>query len=90
MKWSREKDYHGYRSYSEEPRRRADGGVLAGVIGALKAALRVVARPTPPAVTLTNAGRRGYSTLGARSGLRRPSGCPFPTEPANVTRARRP
>jgi hypothetical protein len=89
MKWSREKDYHGYKSYAEDPAAgTAAGGILGGIIGALKAALNFVARPTPPAVTLKKAGRSGYSTLGGGSGLHRPPECPFPTEPANANPAR--
>ncbi len=78
MKWSREKDYHGYKSYGEDTGHgSADGGLLAGLIGALKAAMGVIAKPTPSPVNLSKGGR-GYSTLGSR-GLQR-SADPFPTE----------
>ena len=90
MKWSRERDYHGYKSYAEDTRpRRADGGMLAGLFGALKAILGVIAKPTPSPVNL-NKGGRGYSTLGSRSDPDRAAGCPFPTAPANANQARRP
>jgi hypothetical protein len=91
MKWSRERDYHAYRSYGADAAtgKRANGGILAGLIGAIKAALQFIARPTPAPVTLTKAGRSGFSTLGARE-LRRQADCPFPTAPADITRARRP
>lgn len=88
MKWSRERDYRGYKSYGDDAdRSRASGGVLAGLIGAVKAVLAVIAKPTPTPVNLTKS--RGYSTLGSRSGLKRPADCPFPTAPANSNQAQR-
>lgn len=79
MKWSRENDYRGQKSYGAE----AGGGRAAGgLIGAIKAVLAVIAKPTPSPVNLTKS--RGYSTLGTRSGLKRPADCPFPTAPANA------
>jgi hypothetical protein len=79
MRWSREKDYHGYRSYGGEGAgHRSPGGFLSRLAGALKAALQVVARPTPSAVTLSKDGRSGFSTLGSRGGHRRPAERPFP------------
>ena len=91
MKWSRNRDYHAYRSYADEAasRQRARGGFVAALIAAVKAGLKVVARPTPSAVTLSDGSRRGFSTLGTRSGLSRPADCPFPTASANVNRSGR-
>jgi hypothetical protein len=90
MRWSREKDYHGYRRYSEDKAVRRNGGrgSIGAMIGALRAVLRFVARPTPSPVILRKSGRSGFSTLGGRSGLLRPADCPFPTEPRSTTRAR--
>jgi hypothetical protein len=77
MKWSRERDYHGYKSYAEDAG-NTGSGILAGLIGALKSVLGVIAKPTPsPSVNLSKGGR-GYSTLGARSGLQGAA------EPANT------
>jgi hypothetical protein len=88
MNWSRERDYHGYKSYAEDTgRQRAGGGVLAGLIGALKAVLGVVAKPTPSPVNLSK-GARGYSTLGSRGGLQPSADSPFPTASAETASAR--
>jgi hypothetical protein len=88
MKWSRGRDYHGYKSYGNDGH-AADGGMLAGLIGGLKSILAVIAKPTPSPVNL-NKGARGYSTLGTRSGPKGPVESPFPTAPANSNPARRP
>ena len=75
-------DYHSYHAYAEEEAPQRGRG--KGRIGeALRAALRWIARPTPSPVLLNDGKRRGYSTLGSGSGLRRPAECPFPTAPAN-------
>ncbi len=86
MKWSREKDYHGYKSYGSEA--EADGFV-EGIRRRLRAALNFIARPTPTPTIISQGRARGYSTLGMKSGLH-DGNSPFPTEPANVTPARRP
>jgi hypothetical protein len=86
MKWSRGRDYHGYKSYGNDSGRRADGGVLAGLIGGLKSVLAVIAKPTPSPVNRKKGGR-GYSTLGGRN---HPAESPFPTAPANSNPASRP
>jgi hypothetical protein len=87
MKWTREKDYRGYRTYGDESAPRASGGVIARLLAGIKAALKASIRPTPSTVLLSEGKRRGFSTLGTHSGLRRPEDCPFPTEPAKVTPA---
>jgi hypothetical protein len=73
------KDYHGYKSYGESE--GSPGGFIAGVRRRLKAALNFIARPTPLPTILSEGRVRGYSTLGAKSGLRRPDDCPFPVAP---------
>ena len=79
MKWTREKDYHGYRSYARDV--AADGKTGRGIIGALKAALNFIARPTPSPVALKISNRA--LKLASRNGLQRAADCPFPTEAAN-------
>jgi hypothetical protein len=81
MGWSREKDYHGYKSYAEDTGGHK-GGILGGVIGALRSVLGVIAKPTPSPVNLSR-GARGYSTLGNRGGLQRPDDSAFPATPAS-------
>ena len=87
MKWSRERDYHGYRSYSEEA--RMSGGIAARLIAAFKSALNSLAKPTPAPISLGDRNRRGYSTLGAARGSKQSAELPFPTAPADATQARR-
>ena len=69
MKWSRERDYHGYKSYAEDAG-NAGGGILAGLVGAFKSVLGNIAKPTPSSSVNLSKGGRGYSTLGTRSGLK--------------------
>jgi len=91
MKWSRDRDYHAYRSYTQDAAsRQGKGSFVAAIVAALKAGLKAIARPTPSAVTLSDGRRGGFSTLGAPGGLQRPADCPFPTAPANITRSGRP
>lgn len=87
MKWSREEDYRGYRSYPEDSSH--NGSVGARFLAAIKAALRSIAKPTPSPIKLGDLDRKGYSTLGTRSGVRPASDNPFPTAPANSNNARR-
>jgi hypothetical protein len=82
MGWSREKDYHGYKSYGEDAGGHEAGGIFGGLIGALKSVLGVIAKPTPSPVNLSR-GARGYSTLGNRAGARRPDDSAFPASPAS-------
>lgn len=83
MKWTREKDYHGYRSYpQDEAAARADAGILGGLLGALRAAINFVARPTPSPEPL-RISHRELSAVAFRNGLERAEDCPFPAAPAN-------
>lgn len=83
MKWSRERDYHGYKSYSEDA--AGEDGIAARFVAALKS----LVKPTPSS-RIGDRNRQGYSTLGGAGGSKQPADIPFPTAPANVTPARRP
>lgn len=77
-----EKDYHAYKAYGGDAEASADG--FAGAIRRmLKGVLNFIARPTPTPTILSEGRVRGYSTLGSKSGLKRPDDCPFPTAPAS-------
>jgi hypothetical protein len=86
MKWRREIDYHGSRSYSaEEPK--------SGVLGRMAAWLASIAgRREPEPVVLPKAANRlrvrtqhGFSVLGNSSAtLRKPAECPFPIAPGTT------
>jgi hypothetical protein len=89
MKWTREKDYHGYRSYpQDEAAARADGGIVAALFGAVRAAINFVARPTPSPEPL-RISHRELSTMAFRNGLARADDCPFPAAPANDPQRRK-
>ena len=87
MKWTREKDYRGYRTYGDESPSRAGGGVVARLLARIKAGLKASIRPTASTVLVSKGERQGFSTLGTQSGLSRPEDCPFPSAPAKVTPA---
>lgn len=86
MKWRREIDYHGSRSYSaEEPK--------SGVLGRMAAWLAgVVGRKEPkpavhrkPASSLRLHAQHGFSVLGnSTASLRKPPECPFPIAPGTT------
>lgn len=86
MKWRREIDYHGSRSYSaEEPK--------PGVLGRMAAWLASIAgRKGSKAAMLPKQAngfrvrkQRGFSVLGNSSAtLRKPGECPFPIAPGTT------
>ena len=86
MKWRREIDYHGMRSYSaDEPR--------SGVLGRMAAWLASIAgRKEPKPVVLPKPAngfrvpkQHGFSVLGdGRATLRKPPECPFPIAPGTT------
>ena len=74
MKWRRETDYHGSRSYGgQEPPVKMLGLTLAWVLNIVRGKLRRVRAP----VVLLHDGEHNFSLLGAdsRSGS---ADCPFP------------
>jgi hypothetical protein len=81
MKWGRQIDYHGSRSYPPDaPAIGRIGLLLAWLANIVRGKLRKRARST---ISLID-GEHGYSWLGvapARSPRARSADCPFPTKP---------
>jgi hypothetical protein len=86
MKWGRQIDYHGSRSYgADAPAFGRFSLIAAWLANALTGKNR-----KRPSVTISLDGERGYSWLGgtpARSPRARPADCPFPTRPGALGHA---
>lgn len=83
MKWGRERDYHGSRSYESEAPPVGQLSLLVAwsasiVKGTLRKMLKSVAPPTSPEI-LVRGGDRRFSLLGGKS-YDRPADCPFPMD----------
>ena len=82
MKWGRQIDYHGSRSYETgEPAVTQLSLMIAWFIGMMKSLRKFVSRP-PSSTVLLRDGQRNFSILGGSSSgerLERPVECPLPT-----------
>ena len=77
MKWRRETDYHGSRSYgAPEPRVNVLSLTLAWLVNIVRTKLRKVGARTVSPVVLLHDGEHSFSLLGANS--RSNAACPFP------------
>ena len=86
MKWNRNVDYHGSRSYeSESPAISQIGLTFAWLVASLKARFRPSGHPRTGDLP---AGDHGFSVLGSAAPLHRAAECPFPTKAAEPDYAR--
>ena len=85
MRWHRERDYHGSRTYSaEEPSISQVSLTIAWLFAMLRGKLRK-AGPRPSSTVLLHDGKHSFSLLGANDHARRDiAECAFPTKPAAV------
>jgi len=78
MKWRREVNYHGSRSYgSEEPPLKLSSVMIAWLAEIIKTKLRKRRPPPRPAALMLNDQGRKFSMLGTDSRAV-PADCPFP------------
>lgn len=79
MKWHREIDYHGSRSYGSDE--RGAGQFRAWLARLMKIGGR---KPRSPSSTAPLSGEHGFSLLGATgSRVAKPADCPFPMKSAD-------
>jgi len=84
MKWHRERDYHGSRSYEQDsPAGRRSSLMLTWIMNVVKEKWRRFAARPMSSTVLLHDGEHSFSLLGAasrRSSRRKDGECPFPTE----------
>ena len=81
MRWGREVDYHGSRSYgSDDGSEGLSGLKMAWLIEMVKIKLGTLRRRPAAPATLLNENQRSFSLLGTSSATR-PAECPFPPKP---------